>query len=354
MALCVNKSSTEFKRLSRLSGMSDDALSIEIMVHQDMYGRWPELDELSNPDSSKELASSLGLEDKGDVMVGDAENILNGTNESDLTVIINNKHKDYNSEIITIGDKLLLYPVKRATLATSNYDRFMVERDSGKGKNNQILSSIAERMQKLFGIKFKIFNNTTAKDMEELSGVRYSDKNAFILNGDIYINTDNASIDAPIHEMMHMMLGELKFNNQSLYNSIVESISQIPNYKYMRDTLFPNHMEHDAMEEIFVMESAKYITGLPSIIDRLHPARRSMIDYSILRMIDSITNGASTAIPRGIDYIRGKSIMDMCEMFGSTLMNSKSSISDMGQKARIMMNMKKNLAKDGLLTEKCI
>ena len=40
-----------------------------------------------------------------------------------------------------------------------------------------------------------------------------SQAKAFIYNGNIYINTDNATIDSPIHEMLHIVIGGLSRSN---------------------------------------------------------------------------------------------------------------------------------------------
>jgi hypothetical protein len=44
---------------------------------------------------------------------------------------------------------------------------------------------------------------------------------AFILNGNIYINTDSATIDAPIHGQLHLFLGSIRFGNPNLYFQLV-------------------------------------------------------------------------------------------------------------------------------------
>jgi hypothetical protein len=46
---------------------------------------------------------------------------------------------------------------------------------------------------------------------------------AFVHNGKIYINTDRADIDAPIHEMTHMLLGSIRFKNPDLYFDLIEN-----------------------------------------------------------------------------------------------------------------------------------
>jgi hypothetical protein len=35
----------------------------------------------------------------------------------------------------------------------------------------------------------------------------------FEYDGEIYINVDRASVDTPIHEMMHLLIGSLRFSN---------------------------------------------------------------------------------------------------------------------------------------------
>jgi len=53
--------------------------------------------------------------------------------------------------------------------------------------------------------------NTTSADIEhdpELSKIpNIKTAEAFIHNGTIYINTDYARADAPLHELMHLIIG---------------------------------------------------------------------------------------------------------------------------------------------------
>jgi hypothetical protein len=44
---------------------------------------------------------------------------------------------------------------------------------------------------------------------------------AFIYNGDIYVNTDIATIDSQVHELMHIFLGSMRFKNPELYMELV-------------------------------------------------------------------------------------------------------------------------------------
>lgn len=354
MALCVNKNSAEFKELGRMTKMSDAALSIEIMTFMDMYGRFPNVDELSNPDSSSAMIEDMNLIDKKTRMVGNAENLLSGKSESQLRNEINNKYRDYDTDTMVIDDSVILYPIKRPFILGNTDEKIKVDSFNNRGKNISVLNAIAERMNRIHGMEVITFTNEMASEMPELNGTMYNTRNAMILNGKIYINLDNASIDAPVHELMHLMLGELKFNNNELYNSIVESVYDMPQYNILRRYEYHNFAEHDAMEEIFVSEAAKYITGRNSIIDKLDKKNRSIIDYAIKRMIDSTIFGANTSMDYDVKKLANMSIIDLCYELGSALVNSKNEMSDLGYKARVSMNLKRELIEKNELTEKCM
>lgn len=69
----------------------------------------------------------------------------------------------------------------------------------------------------------------TFEDAEDFN--RTSNADAFIHNGTIYVNVTNASIDAPIHEMMHLVFAAMKFDDRykELYYQLVNSIPNSSN-----------------------------------------------------------------------------------------------------------------------------
>jgi hypothetical protein len=94
-----------------------------------------------------------------------------------------------------------------------------------KQKNNDRLNTILDRLEKLYGVKFH--RVTTAHLMQgSFNSIieNATSVNAFILDGEIYINMDRASSDAPIHEISHIILGSLKFTNPNMYYNIVSSV----------------------------------------------------------------------------------------------------------------------------------
>jgi hypothetical protein len=52
---------------------------------------------------------------------------------------------------------------------------------------------------------------------------------AFIYNGNIYINSDIASIDSKVHELLHILLGSMRFKQPELYSEIIQTVQNLPN-----------------------------------------------------------------------------------------------------------------------------
>jgi hypothetical protein len=69
-----------------------------------------------------------------------------------------------------------------------------------------------------YGIKFIPITNHELNQDEWKSIVASAiDTKAFVYDNNIYINTDNCSVDSPLHEMMHIFLGSMRFTEPELY-----------------------------------------------------------------------------------------------------------------------------------------
>jgi len=67
-------------------------------------------------------------------------------------------------------------------------------------------------MKQLYGI-----NIIPISSDDSFPGLNVNQSKAFIYNGNIYVNIDNATIDSPIHEMLHILLGSMSRYNPSLF-----------------------------------------------------------------------------------------------------------------------------------------
>jgi hypothetical protein len=67
-------------------------------------------------------------------------------------------------------------------------------------------------MRNFYGINISYITND-----DLIEDVDVGSAKAFIKNGTIYINVDNATIDSPIHEMLHLFIGSISLSNPQLF-----------------------------------------------------------------------------------------------------------------------------------------
>ena len=67
-------------------------------------------------------------------------------------------------------------------------------------------------MRQCYGINIQYIDNS-----DLIEDVDVNTAKAFIKNGTIYINVDNATIDSPVHEMLHLFIGSISFSNPQLF-----------------------------------------------------------------------------------------------------------------------------------------
>lgn len=216
------------------------------------------------------------------------------------------------------------------------------------------LEALLDRLSDLYGIRF---NRVTSSELrlgnfKELipDATRV---NAFILNGEIYINTDNASDDAPIHELSHMLLGSLKSTDYDLYSALVNSVESLDNYDSRLEE-FPNRARMDVNEEIFVDMFARHFTEnleLPVDSNLMNKA-----EYEIKRNIDSAIFPNESTTKVSLDSISNKSFSEIMNLFGTSINETTIANAFNGNESgtnRRLANIKEDLLKQGLLKEYC-
>lgn len=216
------------------------------------------------------------------------------------------------------------------------------------------LEALLDRLSDLYGIRF---NRVTSSELrlgnfKELipDATRV---NAFILNGEIYINTDNASDDAPIHELSHMLLGSLKSTDYDLYSALVNSVESLDNYDSRLEE-FPNRARMDVNEEIFVDMFARHFTEnleLPVDSNLMNKA-----EYEIKRNIDSAIFPNESTTKVSLDSISNKSFSEIMDLFGTSINETTIANAFNGNESgtnRRLANIKEDLLKQGLLKEYC-
>ena len=108
---------------------------------------------------------------------------------------------------------------------SSNFIRNIIINDLESGNTKEIITrfppepngylvftNALNKLASLYGIKFNDITNAELNSEEWKSVIPdVNSVNAFVYNGQIYINIDKANLDAPIHEMMHILVGSIRF-----------------------------------------------------------------------------------------------------------------------------------------------
>ena len=340
------------------SGLSEFDYAVEVMSYfnkQREMGvpeeqlKYPELDMVDNADSSSYLAENIKLKNDG----ASIQNILNYTKTSsiqDANREINNKHRDLEVTILPLNEEALVTIEHRPTDSESkNNPTVQINKDKNA------LIPVFNKLATLYGINF---HNVTIADLqgdrkfETVVDAKHT--NAFILDGEIYINMDVADIDAPIHEISHLLLGSIKYQNPQLYSQLVGISEQLPNYSELVKN-YSNRTRSDINEEIFVTELAKFAANKKSSIQQLPDFIQSEIIYNIKRLLDSMLMGDVSVKTIPTEQLLNMSMVDIAELVNSGIFDNVSRGSlKQSHIHRILNNRKSDLMNKNELTEQCL
>lgn len=352
MSSCINTSAAEFRLLKEQSGLSDFQLKVAVRAYQMEHpDGWPHLDEIPQANSEENLRYKLNVRKDNSTKI---QKILEATNTNSVeeaTVQINNQHRDLNTSI---------FPLHEDAIVTIEHRPSPYKLVQGEARNLQTVCSpvfIGQALENLaqnFGIQ-TIYKNTKELQAEGIlsqvpEGVGVA---AFVLNGNIVVNLDVASVDAPTHELMHVFMGALKFTQPDLYYNLVQSSRQLQSYD-SRAALYPHRAQSDVDEEVFVEEYAKYVSGLPSEFETLNPEILYKLDYEISRTLDTILNGDNSVqmVPAATRF--GTSLRNLGIMVNSKNMEPRNvCFADSAFLNRVLANVKEDLFKQHKLEEIC-
>lgn len=332
----------EYQILLNRSGIPEKTLDVYCRSFLTQYGRFPHLDELPG-DSRQNLIETLQLDSDG---FTSKEAVLEFTqsDEESVNAVINDQYRDLQVGVTFIFDTAIVGMKQRPTFYNEKESALILP-DSNLTPRS-VLINVADKLDTYYGIKFI---PTTTAELESL-GVHDLSK-SFILNNNIYVNTDLATLDSPIHELLHLMLGSIKFQNPKLYADLVKVASQFGNYTKIAK-LYPNRTQSDILEEVFVEEFGKYLVG-NSELNNLPEEIQYEISYNITRLLDSILMG-DTSVRSLNENIYNMSLQDLVKAVNSRLMTSTLNLNlEDAYLHRELGNLKEDLMRKGDLREEC-
>ena len=345
---CTIKQIPRAQTLKEMSGLSQDLTYSYISYFNNIHGRLPELDEIPNANSEKHLRERLKITKDGYTTLKKLQDIY-GEQESikDYNVLINQDHSDLEVKLIPIGENISVTIKHRpSSFFEEDPKSFIKTIDYDHVDNGYIIREALDRMQDCYGIETKMITTAEISEIPELRNLSVSNVKAFIYNNTIYVNTDLASVEDPIHEQLHLFLGTLRYNNPTLYFQLVNSVESFPNFE---DQLrfYPNRAISDIKEEIFVEQLSKYLTNQSNYLQQVDSNIMHYIKYNIIRDINSFVQGQISVNPKNLF---AKSLLELGEETGSDAFEFKS----LSRLHRLVANTKEDLIKNGELMQDCV
>lgn len=349
--MCINTKSFEFQTLKEKSGLSDFELEYQVQAFQEMYGRWPNLDELEGVDSEPYIRKSLHIREDNSTSI---DRILEETGTEDIRdakIQLNNEYRDKEIDIIPLKNDAIVEITKRPN-TQEDLSEDIYEQDT-EVNNAVLMMQTIDKLQDLYGINIKYISNSelNSEEWQQVPGVQST--KAFIFNGDIYVNTDNATIESPLHEMLHLIFGSIKYSEPELYQSLVDQAINFSSYDRTAK-LYPNRTQNDLNEEVFITELSKYLAGKQSDLTGLDPSVMHEISYNMYRLLDTVMMGGNSVktIPESVLY--NLNMKQVAQIVNSAIAQGRNVGSlDSSQVSRIMANVKSDLLSKGLLREEC-
>lgn len=354
MATCINKNSLEYQSLKDRAGISEFMLEAMCRDFMEKYNRFPYLDELPDSNSEPHLRKSLGVRKDGGAQISKILEKTGRETIEEAVIDINRDYKDLETTILPIEEMAIVDIQHRPTI--NNFEEIDPVQIDQKPKSNLILSNAIDKLSTSYGLTF---NEVTDAELnsDEWKGLipDVSSVNAFIYNGQIYINTDRANIDAPIHEMFHLLAGSMRFENPRMYQQLLDSVTSIPEYNQLVEQ-YPGRSRNDVNEEILITELSRYLSGLPSVLANLDQKVMYELTYNIKRTLDTILMGHDSVKTISEGRLYNMTLREVIQEVNSEAATSKfSGFINMENSGlhRTLNNMKADLLRQGTLEEIC-
>ena len=356
MNACINKKSYEYRSLSERTGLSDLFLEAEIIDYADKhYGRWPTPAEIDGSDTTEHAREFLELRENNTIETSKLTDKFQVDTVDEAVVLLNTQdtYNDLEFDILPLNKTSIVNISHRPSKYNNNFEiRYKPDEEVN---SKIVLDTAFGKLATLYGIHFKqvylhdLHNDPMFKDVIAVD----PNPKAFILNGQIYINMNNYSVDSPIHELSHMLIGQLRFAKPDLYMQLISLSEQLPNYEKMART-YLNRSRNDINEEIFVTEYSKFITGQKSVFDSIDPDIAYQVQFQVNRMIDTMLEGSFGIRDLKLQDIGKYSLKQIADLVNSSKMTSVNSFPlEDSSIHRKLNNMKSAMLKSGQLKEVC-
>ena len=117
-----------------------------------------------------------------------------------------------------------------------------------------------------------------------------------------------------MHELLHIFLGGMRYQDPMLYEKIVNSIEDLDNYNALAKPYLGVRTRLDINEEIFINQFSKYLTDQFNFIKKLPNSTLDQIFYNINRILDSSLNGNYSVNSANPQELYSMNLLDIAEL----------------------------------------
>ena len=348
MSKCLIKNS-EYRTKLAQSGIPEPRFYSFANAFVAKHGRFPNLDEIPQADSTKHVQETFKTNKYNSTSIKSILNITQTSNIQDANIVLNDTYSDLEIKLLPLNEEAIVNITRRPSeYWAEEKEPVEISKDINSGV---VFNQIFDKLRNLYGIELIPITEAELATWENMPEVK--SVSAFVHQGKIYVNTDISDIDAPIHEMTHILLGSIRFKNPQLYQELISMAESFPGLqKFMRN--YPNRTYSDILEEFFVEETAKYLAGVGSQINLLDNNIKYELHYNIKRLLDSALMGQYSVKSINDNTLYRTSLPELAKMVNSQSLefNSISSLDD-STLHRMLSNVKEELMEKGDLKEEC-
>lgn len=316
MSICLDHESFEYQSLKNRTDIPGFHFDAICSYYLERYGRFPKLDEIPNTNSINVLNNKLGsskevYDNESDVpyhqFTTSKEKLKKLLGIPDLDSLEENFLEEIKQKFIQaypdldlisfskVGNK---YTINVRRIASKWFNRKAEFEQNENVFSIVVINNLIEKAIQRFGRKiYKITDLDLASPKWNGLIDRSKTNKAFIYNGDIYINVDHATIEDTLHEFLHLILGSLEQKEGDAYYNLISKIasdeqwleSQLPMF-YKPGTKQLDRSLSDVLEELFVREMSKYLTGQKSKIREFESKVQDLIIKDFMSGFNQIFN----------------------------------------------------------------
>lgn len=351
----IRKNSSNIEKM-RLSGMDQGLFDSYCKQFENAHGRLPHLDEIPGASSEDALRNTLDIKKDADSMpVEKFKEKMNCKTVTEGIRTINSIHEDLSVDAdIESGDVKLDIRKRPSEFVSSRSDYKSVDMDENQYMD--VLQETCENIQRKYGIKVHFCTTRTIAIMGLPDSIFCK---GFIKDGEIYINKDSATVDTPMHELIHLIMGTIKAHDIGLYEKMTDFMSSKVDMDRLRRE-HPNRSDRDLKEECFVCEIARFVCRMNSMVYDLDRETQGELLYMFARAMDTIIDGDVSV--RCGDFMGmladGHTMKQIADVFHGRMFDGNTSpvlveASDETMISRTNQNIIEELMKEGRLNQYC-